>query len=80
MRRLPDREVAELQARNRALELSGAASNGAKAPGGAQPGAYSDGGALAVRAAEAEVRAGRAEADAAALREEVDLLQGGFKV
>ncbi|KAK9825363.1 hypothetical protein WJX81_004059 [Elliptochloris bilobata] len=72
------REIAELRARNSALEQSSAASNGAEAAV-AQPSLYGESGALAVRAAEAEVRAGRAEAEAASLREELDGLQERYR-
>ena len=68
------RQVADLQARNRALEQTSAVSNGAQAAPPLVP--TGDAAVVAVRAAEAEVRAGRAEADAASLRGEFELLRG----
>ncbi len=66
--------MADLQARNRALEQTSAVSNGAQAAAPLVP--TGDAAVVAVRAAEAEVRAGRAEADAASLRGELELLRG----
>jgi len=69
--------VADLQARNRALEQTSAVSNGAQAAASVVP--TGDAAVVAVRAAEAEVRAGRAEADAASLRGELELLRGAVR-